>query len=141
MSQLTDKKLIKIIFYTVISAFYDRHQAQPSLFMGPSWSTSDRLVHSYFKSLSSCHYLIIIISIIVIIIIISLVTISSINVICIVIFITIAIITSSSTIFWSPLKWRPENSVSDILMTFASLLLTYIEYKAVLSFSGENFLA
>ena len=85
--------------------------------------------------------IIIIISIIVIIITISLVTISSINVICIVIFITIAIITSSSTIFWSPLKWRPENSVSDILMIFASLLLTYIEYKAVLPFSGENFFA
>ena len=125
MLQLTDKKLIKIIFYTVISAVYDPHQAQPSLFMGPSWSTSDRL----FTLISNRYHpviiiFIIIISIIVIIIIISLVTISIINVICIVIFITIAIITSSSTIFWSPLKWRPENSVSDILMTFASLLLT-----------------
>ena len=51
---------------------------------------------------------IIISSIVIIIIIIFLITISTINVICIVIFITIAIITSSSTIFWSPLKWRPE---------------------------------
>ena len=122
----------------MISAFYDPHQAQPSLFMGPSWSTSDRLVHSYFKSLSSCHYLIIIIftiiiiiSIIVIIIIISLITISIINVICIAIFITIIM----------DYFLVPENSVSDMLMRFASLLLTYIEYKAVLSFSGENFLA
>ena len=62
----------------------------------------------------------IIISIIVIIIIIFLITISIINVICIVIFITIAIITSSSTI------GDQKNSVFDILMTFASLLLTHI---------------
>ena len=97
--------------------------------------------HPVIISITIIFIIIISISIIVIIIIIFFITISIINVICIVIFITIAIITSSSTIFWSPLKWRPENSVSDILMTFASLLLTYIEYKAVLPFSGENFFA
>ena len=47
---------MKILFYAVSSAFSDPHQAQPSFFMGPSWSTSDRFVHSYFKSSSTCHY-------------------------------------------------------------------------------------
>jgi len=34
---------------------------------------------------------------------------------------------------------RPEDSLSDILMTFASLFLTLIEYNTVLPFSGENY--
>ena len=102
VSQLTDKK---IVVYTVSPAFYNRHQAQPSHFMGPRrWSTCDRLVHS-FKSSSFCHYqhyyhhhqhyhyrnfhryhrhFFVI-------------TMSIINVICIFIFVIIVIITSSSS--------------------------------------------
>ena len=97
------------------------------------WDQVGQHLTGWFTLISNRYHpviisIIIIISIIVIIIIIiSLVTISIINVICIVIFITIII----------DYFLVSENSVSDILMTFASLLLTYIEYQAVPSFSGE----